>query len=76
MKVRNLFLLLISTSLLSSCEFLDKIFDNNTQDTEQQDIPSSTDDTEDYEIPNNKVGEFYGGLVNDNIHIGYEFSGS
>ena len=76
MKVRKIFLVFMSSLLLCGCEFLDNFFNNNTQEAEQGDIPPSQDDAKDSEIPNDKIGEFYGGLVNDNIHIGYEFRAS
>ena len=52
--------------------------DNQGENQEQGEETGEEDEEEtvDYEIPKDKVGEFYGGLVNDNIHVGYEFSAS
>ncbi len=74
MKKRKFLLVFVSSLLLSGCEFLDNIFGPHStvdpsQKTEDVDDPPIVED-------DNKVGEFYGGLVNDQFHSGYEFSAS
>lgn len=77
MKFKNIGLLLLSSFLLSGCELLDNFFDDVPQQEEHKETPSSEESEEkEYEIPTDKVGEFYGGLVNDNVHVGYEFVAS
>ena len=90
MKRKSFLLLLMSSLLLSGCSFLDgikKTFNNlinKKEDKPSIDQDSNNNEEEiedeeedvDYEIPTDKVGEFYGGLVNDNVHVGYEFTAS
>ena len=93
MKSRKFLLFILSSFLLSGCDFLDGVMStfnnliNNKEVEPSQEAKPETDDEEeeetedddegvDYEIPTDKVGEFYGGLVNDNVHVGYEFSAS
>ena len=87
MKKKRMFIpfLFIVSLTLSGCSFFKDLFAsfNNeegieikeTEDEDQND-DNEGQGTIDYEIPKDKVGEFYGGLVNDNIHVGYEFSAS
>ena len=64
MKKRILFICLISSFSLSSCQLFDKFLNlfRKTTEPEQQ------------EIYKDKVGEFYGGIYETDKYTGYEFS--
>ena len=90
MKSKRLVLVLVSSLLLSGCDLLDSFLNvfnskgtNDVVDpaidedkTDSETIDEDEDENIDYEIPKDKVGEFYGGLVNDGKHVGYEFTAS
>lgn len=75
MKRRFLVLSLISIFALSGCEALDRFFGDNS--TSEKDEKNQTDNN-DNGIQNNenKIGEFYGGIVKNEVYTGYEFSKS
>lgn len=72
--MRKKFLLLTSLSLflLSGCDFLDRIFGIKKDDSSQKDEQKDEEEKQ----TQTKVGEFYGGLVNEGEYVGYEFSKS
>ena len=78
MKKRKFLLVFVSAFLLSGCQFLDNILASFNGNQTVNPSPNNEEQVEEppIEEDDGKIGEFYGGLVDDNVHVGYEFSAS
>ena len=82
MNLKRISLLILSLALLSGCEFLDNFFNTNQIEPQNDQKDDNEENNKndngpiDTNVSKDKIGEFYGGLADDNVHVGYEFSAS
>ena len=85
MKKRVFLLGMTSLFILSGCNFLDRFFKKPETPTEQTDDNNKSSDEkpdeekhgeEGHKVDFKQVGEFYGGIVENEKYVGYEFSKS
>ena len=76
MKTKNVLIGLIALFALSGCTFLDRFFPHKKETPTDQKDDSSGDGGQSPTEEKKKIGEFYGGVVNNGSYVGYEFSKS
>ena len=74
MKKRNLLVGIVAVSLLSGCSFIEKLFSSSKNKEPIEEIEDNSQPRDDVTEEKKKIGEFYGGVVNDGKFVGYEFS--